>query len=72
MNGKKTIFVGVIPKSTGNPLTLARGVGEILKELELGYPKGFVGTVVWDNANLLLHRLLKLNIPLSKQRSWLF
>ena len=34
MNGKETIFIGIVPKSTGNPLLIAKNVDELLTELK--------------------------------------
>ena len=53
MNGKQTIFVGVIPKSTGNPLTVANQVQKMLNQMNPMFPKGLQAAIVWDNSKFI-------------------
>lgn len=53
MNGKQTLFIGVIPKSTGNPLTVAREVQKMLDQMNPTFPLGLHAVSVWDTSKFI-------------------
>ena len=53
MNGQHAVFIGVNATPTGNPLTIVKGVRELLPTIERGLPPTVKMNIVYDSTNFI-------------------
>ncbi|GAB4391335.1 MAG: efflux RND transporter permease subunit [Gammaproteobacteria bacterium] len=62
INGKPTVVMGLIPKSTANPLTISQQLKEILPRLQEEMPKDLHVSITWDSSKFIaesIHEVYK-------------
>jgi len=61
-NGKNAVFIGIVGTPTANPLTVISDVKKLLPELEINYPPGFEGKIVYDSTEYIrssIHEVIR-------------
>ena len=53
MNGQQAVFIGVQATPTGNPLTLVKGVRELMPEIERNLPPSVKMQVAYDSTRFI-------------------
>ncbi|MCD6055574.1 MAG: bepE 2 [Gammaproteobacteria bacterium] len=53
VNGKETVVIGIIPKSTANPLSVSKAIQALLPELQTSMPEGMQATVLYDSSEFI-------------------
>ena len=53
MNGQRAVFIGVNATPTGNPLTIVKGVRDLLPTIERGLPPTVEAQVVYNSTQFI-------------------
>lgn len=62
MNGQQSVFIGVKNTPTSNPLTVVKGVLDLLQAFKPNFPPGFAYTVAYDSTEFItesIHEVIK-------------
>lgn len=62
MNGSRSIVIGIIPKSTANPLAVAKLVNKQLAIIQRHLPANLQASMVWDSSKFIsesIHEVIK-------------
>lgn len=53
MNGKQSVFIGIKNTPTSNPLTVVKGVLDLLEKFKVNFPPNFSYTVAYDSTEFI-------------------
>lgn len=62
INGKETVVIGIIPKSTANPLAVSQGIRKLMPQLQASMPDGMQMKLLYDSSDFIkdsIHEVYK-------------
>jgi multidrug efflux pump len=71
-NGEKTIMMGIIPKTTANPLDVAKNITTLLDQIRTHMPQDLQATLVWDTSKFISSSLEEVNHTIFEAALFVF
>ncbi len=72
MNGKKARIIGIMPKSTANPLSVSKAVRNLLPEIRKNLPKGLKVRELFDMSTFISNSLKEVIITIAMAAFFVF